>query len=1020
MIQKTAIQINFQKGLDQKLDPLQIPVGNFQSLSNSVFDKVGRLTKRNGFGQLPSLPDTTSTFVTTYNGNLTAIGKDIKALISGPQTWLSIGQFNPIEVNTIPLVRNNNNQIQCDVAISNNNLACVVYTDLVSSASITANVYRYAVYDYTTGQAVIQPTQIVPSFGVTQFPPKVFSLFNYFVLVYDGTTGGTSHLQYQAISQNSLNVVGSSTDLSTSYAPISSTGAFDGVVANNTLYLSWGGAAASGIKYTTLNQFLNQSSVITIASTNLVQTISVCADQSQNVPTIWTIWATGSTGHAYSSFSVPLSSNATLYSAQNVTTGSVISNIASFAYNNQVSMFFETNNAYSYSPTIPTNYIATRTLQVASQSLSASSVFQRSTGLASKAFLLGSQGYMLTSYQSPFQSTYFLVNASASILSRISYGNGFGYLPSGLPQVDVSGTTAYVGYLTKDTISSVNKGTNVGSTTQTVAIYSQTGVNLASFNFTTQGLVTSEIASNLHLSGGYLNQYDGTQLVENNFHVYPDNVFVTSTGLGTFGSIAPQTYNYIATYEWQDNVGNLYRSAPSIPLTVTVGSGVNVLQINVPTLRLTAKNSNPPRIVAYRWSAAQQSYYQVTSLIQPVLNNKSIDFVPLIDSFSDSQIIGNNLLYTTGGVVEDDGPHPATSVTQFDTRLWTIDAEDQNLSRFSKQVIESTPVEMSDLFTYYISPNTGAQGSTGPMKCQFPMDDKLVLFKENAIYYINGFGPDNTGANSQYSQPIFITGTVGCANPQSLVLIPNGLMFQSDKGIWLLGRDLSTQYIGKDVENYNQYQVVSSVVVPGTNQVRFSLSNGVILMYDYFVGEWATFNGIPSLSSCLYQNKHTFIDSFGRVFQETQGQYLDGANPTLMSFTTGWISLDGLQGYMRAYKMFLLGQYFTPHRLTIGMAYDYDSTITQQATLIPWNYSSPWGNDTTWGTITTWGGPSQVEQWQINFQRQQCQAIQITMNEYYDPSLGVSAGAGITISGLKIICGMKSNYPPLRVGQRVG
>ena len=74
------------------------------------------------------------------------------------------------------------------------------------------------------------------------------------------------------------------------------------------------------------------------------------------------------------------------------------------------------------------------------------------------------------------------------------------------------------------------------------------------------------------------------------------------------------------------------------------------------------------------------------------------------------------------------------------------------------------------------------------------MDDKLIIFKKDAIYYITGTGPDNTGANGTFSDATFITSTVGCANPSSIVLMPNGIMFQSDKGIWLLDRQLGTTY----------------------------------------------------------------------------------------------------------------------------------------------------------------------------------------------------------------------------------
>ena len=233
----------------------------------------------------------------------------------------------------------------------------------------------------------------------------------------------------------------------------------------------------------------------------------------------------------------------------------------------------------------------------------------------------------------------------------------------------------------------------------------------------------------------------------------------------------------------------LYRSSPSIPVMITTTGSTSSNTIIVPTLRLTYKVENPLKIVGYRWSTAQQNYYQFTSISMPTLNSTGTNTVTIVDTLSDAEILGNNLLYTTGGVVENIGPPAFSNITLFDDRLWGVTGEDPNLLWFSKQVIESTPVEMSDLFTLYVAPTISAQGSTGPITALSTMDDKLIIFKRDAIYYINGTGPDNTGSNNQYSASIFITATVGCSNQKSIVFTPSGLLFQSDKGIWLLGRD---------------------------------------------------------------------------------------------------------------------------------------------------------------------------------------------------------------------------------------
>lgn len=442
--------------------------------------------------------------------------------------------------------------------------------------------------------------------------------------------------------------------------------------------------------------------------------------------------------------------------------------------------------------------------------------------------------------------------------------------------------------------------------------------------------------------------------------------------------------------------------------------------LTIPTLRLTAKFN--VRIVIYRWSTANQSYYQITSISNPLLNNPAIDTVTYLDVTNDNLIVGNELLYTTGGVVENIAPPSTQIMTLYKSRLILLDAEDTNLLWYSKQVIEDTPVEMSDFFTIYIAPTIGANKSTGPITALGAMDDKLIIFKRDAMYYIIGDGPDNTGANDDFSDPIFIAGTVGSTNQQSIGLIPPGLMFQSDKGIWILNRNLGTEYIGKDVEDFTaNASVMSTVLIPGTNQIRFTLSSGVTLMYDYFVQQWGSFINIPGVSSVIYNNLHTYLRSDGAVFQETPGVYLDGSTPTTISFTTSWFNVAGLQGYQRAYQYYLLGTYLSPHVLQVQTAYDYQSYPTQSDIIQPDNYSTPWGGDPTWGESDTWGGVSNTEQWRVNLDQQKCQAVQITVNEIFDPSFGANlAGAGLTLSGINLIMGVKSGYPRLSPGNIVG
>lgn len=1047
MLAKQAIPINFWQGLDTKTDPLQVQIGKFLALENSIFDKGGLLQKRNGYGSLGPLPNANSSYLTTLNGNMTAIGSSILSYSQTNAPWLNKGTFTPISLSVLSTVRSAINEVKCDSVVAPNGLVCTVYTEENNGT----DTQKYSISDSQTGQNVVAPTTITVVSGTVTRPPRVFLLGGYFIVVFTNDISGTYHLQYIAISTTNPSNVTPNADLAASYSP-SYPLSFDGITVGNNLYFAYY-LNGTGVLINYLTSSLVLSSPTTFSG-SVATHMSVCADTtSPSNPVIYAAFYDdgSSTGYA-------IAVNATLQSLMTATewaSSGTFYNVTSSAQNGSVTILFEVANTYSYDSTLPTNYVQTVPITLPSSNttgtVGSTATVLRSVGLASKSFIMNGTVYALTEYASSLQSTYFLTDLSGNIIARFAYENGgaslstaSGYLPYGLPQAQVIGSTVYIAYLYKDLIETQNTtglAQSIGSA-GTTNVYTQTGINLATVNFVSSNLYASEIGSNLNITGGMLWSYDGQTLNENNFNVFPDNVECTWNTTG--GSMDSRPTGWVSTspsyyvqviYRWTDAAGNIIRSAPSVPVPITTSdSGSNIttgsITVDIPYLRLTYKTG--VQIEVYLWSVAFQEYYQAgngnnTPVSAPVINDPTTDSFAFTITTNEADVVGNQIIYTTGGVVEDVGGPAAVATTLFDDRLWLIDAEDPNLLWLSKQVIENTPVEMSDLLTYYVAPTIGAQGSSGPMTAIFPMDDKLIIFKKDSIYFINGTGPDNTGSNSEYSPLYFITSTVGCTNQNSIVIVPTlngspgGLMFQSDKGIWLLGRDLSTTYIGAPVEAFNSYTVNSAIAIPGTNQVRFTLSNGVTLMYDYYYQQWGTFSGVPAISSTLYQNLHTYISPSGDVFQETPGEYLDNGNPTLMSFTTSWIALAGLQGYQRAFFFYLLGTYFTPHKLNLTIAYDYNPSPTQSALINPTNWGPAYGSSTmpVYGQLNPYGGgssdsgaSSNIEQWRIFLKKQRCTSFQINLQEIYDPSFGEPAGQGLTLSGLSLVIGVKKGWRP--------
>lgn len=1171
---KQAIPVSFAKGLDTKTDPKQIAIGNFLSLNNMVFDTGGQLKKRNGYQQLSTLPNTSYSYLTTFHNNLTAVGTSIAAQNSGNETWVTKGNIQPMSVSTLPMVRNNLNQTACDSAIAANGLVCVAYIETdgvnttnkyaiydsvtgqnivaptaipVGSGTVSGGMRVYVLGTYfvivftNTISAITHlqyikintniPTQVgtntdiassyVSSNGLS-WDAAVSGQTLY--IAYDTTSGGQAvkitYLTSSFTLATAASLTGFTATLMSLCCDTSGTSTFVYVFFYNS------GSSTGYIAQLdhVLNIIMNPMKIITAGTLLNLTTVaqngscyaffevantyaydsSIASNYVEYVQvtplgtTFKSVFSAGAGTIAVSSATGLVNG---MFLIDNTTSGNIADRTSFTVSGTTLTLSNNTvgNSAGSPGDTLTAVTIGTYTISA------------RSIGLASKAFIINGVMYYLASYQSTYQPTYFLINASSStqsspvIAGKLAYQNGGGYLTLGLPNVSISGTTATIPYLYKDLIQAVNKNTNVPTGTQTAGVYSQTGVNLASFDIGTQGLYTTEIGNDLHLTGGFLWMYDGQIPVEHNFFLYPDMDTTTPTNAasytaapvtptGTFsnasktitvssatgiaigmlisdttnptyipsgttvtsingttigiskattnagagdalsisgamaakpdGATNTNAYYYQVTYEWTDNQGNAFKSSPSIPIAVTTTGAASTgsVTLNIPTLRLTYKVASAVKIVIYRWSVGQQIYYQTTSITAPLLNSTTTDYVTYVDTSSDASILGNNVIYTTGGVVEDINA-PATNIMAlFDTRLWLVSAEDPNLLYFSKQVIEATPVEMSDLFTYYIPPNTATEQSTGSIGALFPMDDKLIIFKkQSAIVYINGSGPDNTGSNNQYSQPIFVTSTVGCSNQNSIVLMPQGLMFQasSGKGIWLLDRGLNTQYIGAPVEKYNSYTVMSAVNIPSANQVRFLMSNGITLVYDYYYGQWGTFSGVSAISSCIYQNLHTYINSNGLVYQENPGSYLDGGNPVLMSFQTGPLRLGDLQNYQRTFFYYLLGTYISPHKLVMTHYYDYSSTPQDQFTISPGNYSPPFGNISPYGQATPFGGPSNLEDWRI-FANRRCMALSIGMQEIFDPSYGTIAGAGLTLSGISLVCGFKAPFRAQSAATSVG
>lgn len=477
--------------------------------------------------------------------------------------------------------------------------------------------------------------------------------------------------------------------------------------------------------------------------------------------------------------------------------------------------------------------------------------------------------------------------------------------------------------------------------------------------------------------------------------------YVVDTQGGT-GSVPAGQYAYRAIYEWVDGRGQIHRSAPSILDTITVGAG-SAIDVYIPTLRLTLKTD--PRadvkIVIYRSQADQVT---VLYRLAEVTNDLSVDTIVYTDTgaISDAVLATQEILYTTGGVLENIAAPASKVITKHKNRLWLAGLENESQLAYSKEYVNTEGVAFSDFFTIQCDPRGG------PITALASMDDKLIIFKRDQVFSLVGDGPVDTGAQNDYSKPQGIAGDIGCIQPDSIASTPDGVMFKSDKGIYMLTRSLGFEPIGDPVEDFNGLSVTSATVIEDEDEVRFTTAEGTCLVYNYHFEQWSTFTNYAATSALNALGSYLHLRSDGQVRRETPGLYLDAGGRIRMAIETSWLAFAGLQGYQRVRRFDFLGDYLSDHYTRVKIAYDYEDAYVET---VYFNVDedldiSYYGDDVTYGSSTVYGGSgTAVYQFSIKPRKQKSEAMKLRFEDIDTKT--ADGGGSFNLVGLTFEVGQK-------------
>lgn len=547
--------------------------------------------------------------------------------------------------------------------------------------------------------------------------------------------------------------------------------------------------------------------------------------------------------------------------------------------------------------------------------------------LHSKPWTYGSAQYAVVLADYNTQETYFTVrlttavgNNGAAPIAMHAYRTAYpdGQFMACLTDIDNPDTGVY-----RFDLSTAYKFISNSSVTAAVSSFSISFVDESRF-------IWAELGGSTFFTGGHIFRYDGFSTLENNFLLYPE---INSATAGTVasGGMDDGAYSYIVVFESSDGNGNVDRSTTSLPAVATTsgGAGKGKVTLDVDYLPITWHSSSNQRVVAsiFRTEANGETYYFIAS---QTVDSTTYTF-QYVDQTNDSSIISRRIIYTQGGVLDREPAPACDQLIVHNNRLWGFT---EKTVFYSGDYVQGEAPWFSSIQQFRVDPG-------GDITALASSDERLIIFKRDRIFRVSGRGGNAQGTGSDLTPPEVITSDCGCIDMRSLVVIPQGIMFQSSKGIYMLSRGDELTFIGMPVSLYVEtYPIVrSAVMMPAIREVRFQISDGtgagMVIVYNYRDNRWTThtnyaFDGTNDRQDAVVVGDvyHT-VDTSANISKETTG-FLDPSDAYVTSeLETGWIKPTGKQGLARVQRATFLNEFVDGHNLAIEIDKDYVASSVQ-------------------------------------------------------------------------------------------
>lgn len=985
-----AMEFSFAKGLNQKSDPRLVQAPELVRAVDVDFDNLGGLRLRKPYASIGANifgGGTISGCRRIYEVGDELILFTQTALYSwSPQrsAWVSKGTHLAAKVDERPVFISTSNQDDCDRAQLS---GTVVYCWRQTITGVDE--IFVAAQDATTGAVLLTPTDVAPGTR-----PRVVATATTIILFYES---GSGSLVARTVSPTTVAISGTTTVLA--------------AASFNTYYDAEKVPGADTVVVVTRRDTTTAYSLIYVTGA-LVVTAGTQAFPCDGpiavacTPDGSSILVARTDGTAIEGELIEVAGGA-LFDSLSIGSGSVTINQVTAAWvdNTTCRVFWHSNQA-----TNATDFDTDHNSVTIGGSVGTAATLIRRLGIASRAFAYNGEAYVwlafagassfsgagASAFSAQLQNSYFLYRHDGFLCAKAAWHRAAGFRTTGLlPAAALtSGSTSFsfcggerrvipIGETITGT-GTVKDGTTLQST------YADTGPRDITVTFdSNDARRVAKLGETVYITGGEVLQYDGRALTEVGFHLYP--WYFGSIEVGT-GNLADGTYTLKTSWRYDNARGERERSTSATTGQVTIAAGPNGIS-TTSWVPLYTTHKTGIAAEAWRTPVAGAVFYKTTSG-DPTATSNPNRYVEndstagtnstLNDELADADLIKLEPHPENGAELENLAPPAATLIAASETRLFLAGLSDRpNVVVYSKLRNEGSIAAFHDSLFVQVPARGGA--ITG---LAF-LNETLVVFRETAIYALDGIGFDNLGGGQNY-EPRLVSSTEGAVNQESIAFMPGGLVFKSSKGWYLLNRGWSTQYIGQGVRNYDSETVYSAHVVESEHQVRI-VTSGRALVWDYLADAWAEWSITDGLHACVFNGTYHYLATPSVKAQQSDWSTADYAMDVEML-----VHLGQMQGFARVQEVMVLGEYRSTHTLRLRAGSYTEGSYFDDKTWTP----SP---TTVGGALQMRHGPSQ----------QQHQAFRIRLTS------STTAGEKLRLSALSLKVGMKNTtYRNLPAAQK--